>query len=71
MRYKDFVKSTEDIFEAIVKNAGITSLAISELKDQVKKLKRENKLLREYLSVEIVEETVEEGLTNKIIRKSK
>jgi hypothetical protein len=45
--------------------------ALLDLKYKIKNLEEENKKLREYLGVESVEEKVEGGFTNKIIRKIK
>lgn len=71
MKYKDFVKSTEEIFEAIIRNAGTFSQSLFKLQERIEKLENENKMLREHLNVEIVEEKVEGGYTKKFIRKIK
>lgn len=71
MRYKDFVKYTEDVFESIVTNALIVSTNLGKLQAEISTLKRENKMLRDYLNVELYEEAIEGGAKNKFIRKIK
>lgn len=66
-----FKKEVYQMFEAVADNALSFTKALFKLQNRIRDLEAENKMLREFLNAEIVEETVEGEITRKFIRKIK